>query len=308
MKHKHETWGWMLAVDFFFAGMGAGMLVIAGLTDLFMGDIMTSVLGNFLAPIFVGLGACFLVLELGRPLQSWRVFMNPKAILTFGAWNMLLAIGFGFIFASFGIKAFPWSEMTGLRQALAVLCIIVGLIVATYPGVLLARHKSRPFWNGPGMMGLFLVSSLVTGAAAHIVSGWIYPASADLVLAKIPYLVAGLLLFQLILWFGYIWVKLSGATEREGKAARRWVSGDLSASFKGGFLLLGNLLPLILVLIPHSAAQGIGGLLVLAGGVLMRHLVVRGGEDRTWLPGELKFRSRLPHGDEEFMKVLKKST
>jgi hypothetical protein len=45
--------------------------------------------------------------------------------------------------------------------------------------------------------------------------------------------------------------------------------------------------------------------MVLFGGILMRHLVVYSGEDRTWLPGEQKYRSRLPVGDEEFIKVLK---
>ena len=305
MKHKHDTWGWMLAVDFFFAGMGAAMLVIAGITDLFTGEITTSVLGNFLAPIFVAIGAGFLILELGRPFQAWRVFMNPKAILTFGAWNMLLAIAFGFVLASFGIKAFPWSEMVVLRKIVAVLSIIVGLVVATYPGVLLARHKSRPFWNGPGMMVIFLMSSLVTGAAAHIACGFFVPAPTEVVLAKLPYFVAALLFFQILIWIGYIMIKIDGTTEREAKAAERWLKGDISGSFKIGFLVCGNVLPLILLLFSNTTAQVIGAILVLFGGLLMRHLVVKAGEDRTWLPGELNYRSKLPTGDEEFLKAWK---
>jgi protein NrfD len=305
MKHKHDTWGWMLAVDFFFAGMGAAMLVIAGITDLFIGEITTSVLGNFLAPIFVAIGAGFLILELGRPFQAWRVFMNPKAILTFGAWNMLLAIAFGFVLASFGIKAFPWSEMVVLRKIVAVLSIIVGLVVATYPGVLLARHKSRPFWNGPGMMVIFLMSSLVTGAAAHIACGFFVPAPTEVVLAKLPYFVAALLFFQILIWIGYIMIKIDGTTEREAKAAERWLKGDISGSFKIGFLVCGNVLPLILLLFSNTTAQVIGAILVLFGGLLMRHLVVKAGEDRTWLPGELNYRSKLPTGDEEFLKAWK---
>lgn len=305
MKHKHDTWGWMLAVDFFFAGMGAAMLVIAGITDLFIGEITTSVLGNFLAPIFVGIGAGFLILELGRPFQAWRVFMNPKAILTFGAWNMLLAIGFGIIYASFGVKAFPWSDMVVLRQIFAVLSIIVGLVVATYPGVLLARHKSRPFWNGPGMMVLFLTSSLVTAAAAHIFCGLLMPAPTEVVLAKLSYLVVALLFFQIIIWLGYIMIKITGTTEREAKAAERWLKGDIAGSFKIGFLVCGNVLPLILLLFANTTAQAVGALLVLLGGLIMRHLAVKAGEDRTWLPGELKYYSKLPTGDEEFLKAWK---
>ncbi len=304
MKNQENTWGWMLAVDFFFAGMGGGMLLISGVADLFGGAGKTSLLGNILAPVFIGLGACFLILELGRPLQAWRVFLNPKAILTFGAWNMTLAIGFGLVYASFGIPGLPWKEWGAARQILAALCVVVSLVVATYPGVLLGRHKSRPFWSGPGMTALFLTSSLVTGTVAHLLSGLIIPpASADL-LAVLPGLAAGLLGFQLLIWPVSLWVKRSG-TKLEAAAAQRWTNGDLAASFYGLFLLAGTLLALAFVLLPGGVLKGIGAGLALLGGLVMRLLVVRSGEGRTWLPGEEKYRSRLPTGDEAFMKVLK---
>jgi formate-dependent nitrite reductase membrane component NrfD len=305
MSQKHETWGWMLAVDFFFAGMGGGMLVIAGLADLFLGEGMTSVLGNFAAPIGVALGACLLVLELGRPFQSWRVFMNPKAILTFGAWCMLFSIGAGFILATFGIASLPWSGLAAARKFFALVSVIFGLVVATYPGVLLARHKARPFWTGSGIMGLFLISSLATGAAAHIFCGIILPAASPTVLTALPWLAAILLALQLILWIGYVWIKYTGTTDREAAAAKRWISGPYAGAFKGGLLFAGSLLPLILLLMSSDAFKAIGALLVLLGGVIMRLMVVYSGQDRTWLPGEQKFRSRLPVGNEEFLKLLK---
>ena len=182
MSTKHEGWGWMLAVDFFFAGMGGAMLVIAGIIELFIGDGRTSLIGNLLGPIFMCIGCCFLVFELGRPFQSWRVFMNPKAILTCGAWIMSIAIVVGLVYASFGLnpawfgmeKLF-WQDWHMLRKLLAVIGIVTGLVVATYPGVLLARHKGRPFWVGPGIITLFLLSSMVTAVAAHYLSSLVLP-------------------------------------------------------------------------------------------------------------------------------------
>jgi len=57
----------------------------------------------------------------------------------------------------------------------------------------------------------------------------------------------------------------------------------------------------------HSQTmQAIGALLILFGGVVMRCLVVYAGEDRTWLPGEKKYRGRLPLGDEAFLKAWNK--
>lgn len=303
MKHREEGWGWMLAVDFFFAGMGGGMLVITGIAEMFFGAGATSVLGNFIGPMCIGIGAAFLILELGRPFEAWRVFMNPKAILTIGAWIMSLAIVAGILYASFGIAAFLWSDWTLARKMLAFISAVSGLVVATYPGILLGRHKARPFWNGPGMIGLFLLSSLVTGVAAHILSGLIVAAPLPDAVRILPGVAAGLLGFQLLLWLGYIWIKNSGTTEAEAAATQRWINGDLSLAFRAGFLLLGTLLPMIVVLLPGAAYQGLSAVLILAGGLLMRLLVVRGGEDRTWLPGEQKYRSRLPIGNEEFLKA-----
>ena len=306
MKHREEAWGWMLAVDFFFAGMGGGMLVITGIAEIVYGAGVTSLIGNFAGPICIGIGAGFLILELGRPLQAWRVFMNPKAILTIGAWIMSLAIVAGVLYASFGIGAFPWSDWTAGRKMMAIVSVVSGLVVATYPGILLGRHKARPFWNGPGMMGLFMLSSIVTGVAAHILCGYSAAPKSPVFLINLPGVTAILLAFQLLLWIGYVWIKRSGTTEAESISAQRWISGDLALPFKVGFLLLGTLVPMVLVLIPGAVYSALGSGLTLFGGVIMRLLAVRGGQDRTWLPGEQKYRTRLPLGNEEFLKAWSK--
>jgi formate-dependent nitrite reductase membrane component NrfD len=307
MKNKHEGWGWMLAVDFFFAGMGGAMLVIAGAADLFVGEGRTSALASFLGAAFMALGSGLLIFELGRPFQSWRVFMNPRAILTAGAWTMSLAIGAGFVYTSFSFALFPWSGWVPVRKLVAAFLIVSGLVVATYPGILLGRLKGRPLWSGSGMTGLFLTSSLVTAFAAHYLCGLLYPPAAigDL-LARFPAIAAVLLAAQLVLWISYMWVKHS-STEAEAIAVKRWISGEYGAAFKYGFMLAGTLLPLALVLVPAPPFQAAGAVLVLAGGLVMRNLVIYAGNaDRTWLPGEVKYRSRLPHGDEAFIKAWNK--
>jgi len=300
MKHKETTWGWMLAVDFFFAGMGGAMIVATGISYLFFGDALTSLIGNFAGPVFVAVGAGFLILELGRPFQAWRVFMNPKAILTFGAWNMTLAIGCGFILASFGIESLPWAGWSWAQSILAVLCVLFGLVVATYPGVLLARHKGRPFWTGPGIVSLFLLSSLVTGLAAHDLAN-IIAANAS----KFNGLLAGLLALQIVLWALYIYVKSTGSTDREAIAVQRWLRGDLAAVFWVFLLGLGSLVPLVLFLLSSNSTAALASILVLFGGAWMRWAVVESGAYRTWLPGEEFYLSRLPKGDEAFLKALK---
>lgn len=306
MKHKEDTWGWMLAVDFFFAGMGGGMLLIIGLADLFRGKNLTSVLANFAAPLCIAIGAALLVLELGRPFQSWRVFVNPKAILTIGAWSMLAAIGFGLLYATFSIASLPWSGLALLRKSAALGCAFFGLVVATYPGILLGRHKSRPFWTGPAMAVLFLAASLATGAALHLLCGLILPPSKMALVKALPLLIAGLLGLQLVFWLVYLWVKMTGTTSREAIAVQGWINGEKAAGFWGIFLGAGTILPIALVLLPGEMWKALGIILVLLGGLWMRLNVVKSGETRTWLPGEEHFRARLPHGDEAFLKAFQK--
>ncbi len=303
MKHRENTWGWMLAVDFFFAGMGGGMLLITGLGGLFFGEGSLSFLGVLLGPIFIAIGAGFLILELGRPFQAWRVFLNPKAILTFGAWNMLLAIGCGLIYTSFTIPAFAWSGWVVGRKILAILCVIFGLIVAAYPGILLGRHKSRPFWTGPAILVLFLLSSLATGSAAQLISGLVLPPSRLALMNGMAALTAGLLGFQLVLWPTYIWIKRTGSTTREAESALKWIKGDLAFGFWFGFLFAETLFPIILMLLPGGFAHAMGAILLLLGGLWMRLKVIETGNQRTWLPGEERYRSRLPAGDEAFLKA-----
>ena len=79
--------------------------------------------------------------------------------------------------------------------------------------------------------------------------------------------------------------------------------GITAPIFWVGILMLGSLTPLICFGFSHPIAIGIGAILVIAVGVLMRNMVVYSGADRTWLPGEEKYRARLPKGDEPFMKA-----
>jgi formate-dependent nitrite reductase membrane component NrfD len=303
MSNKHQTWGWMLAVDFFFAGAGGGMLVTAALVELLGGGIRMSMAGNLLGPAFMCIGCGFLILELGKPFRVWRVFMNPKAILSVGAWTMSVAVCSAFLYGAMALP-FPqifWRDWAGIGKILAVVNLITGLVVATYPGVLLGRQKGRPFWVGPGIMALFMLSSLVTGIAAHYLCGLVTPAPAAAVWKALPGVIALLLGFQLVLWIGYIWIKQSGTTEAESLAAKRWTSGEMSFAFKAGFLSLGTLAPLVLALFPNPAAQAAAAALVLLGGIIMRLLVIRSGDDRTFLPGEKRYNLRLPTGSETFL-------
>jgi formate-dependent nitrite reductase membrane component NrfD len=281
MSQKHEGWGWMLAVDFFFAGMGGAMLLIAGVTDLFVGEGRTSALASFLGAAFMALGSALLIFELGRPFQSWRVFMNPKAILTVGAWVMSLAIGAGLVYTTFSFAVFPWSDAALLRQLVAAFMIAAGLVEATYPGVLLGRLKGRPLWAGPGLTALFLNFFAVTAFAAHFLCGFaVAPAKARRA-RRVPgdyrraVGLAAVAVVQLPV----------GEAQRDGGRVGRRRAPDLreySASSNSSSSWWVRCWPLVAALMPSATVQAAAALLALLGGLVMRNLVVyAGGADRT---------------------------
>jgi formate-dependent nitrite reductase membrane component NrfD len=298
-KHHDDNWGWMLAADFFFAGMGAAAVAAAGVMTI-AGTGLSSAIAGAAGAVCVGIGALLLIMELGKPLRAWRVFTNPKAILTFGAWNMTLAAGAGFALASFAFPVFPWSGALILEKMAAAVGTLCGLIVAAYPGVLLARHKARPFWRGPGVIPLFFLSSLTTGIGLHLLCNAILPATNPVLAAPLAVGAALLLLLQAALWAAYVYVKHGAGTEDEALAAARWISGDLAGGFRL-FLMGGMVLPAFLIAQPVLTLQATGALLALGGGALMRLWTIKGGETRVYLPGEQIFRARLPVGDESFL-------
>jgi protein NrfD len=299
VKHKEVEWGWMLAVDFFFAGMGGGMLFVTGLLYLINGTNSTSTLGNFIGIIFIAVGSAFLSLELGRPFQAWRVFMNPKALLTWGAWNMIFVMGAAFVYLLLSLFG---AGPSVLQTLCAIVMAVCGLFVAVYPGVLLGQHGARPFWTGPGIVVIFLIASLSTGLASHDICNYLQLGQSNL-----ESVIVALLFFQTLVWVLYLYVKMVGNTAREAEAAKELLAGCLSNKFISAFIVLGNVVPIgIYLLIKGSTgAAFIAGVCLLTGSYIMRLIVVKMGEKRTLIIGEKQFMDRLPKGDELFLDVLK---
>jgi formate-dependent nitrite reductase membrane component NrfD len=200
----------------------------------------------------------------------------------------------------------PWAASSGWQPVLSGILLLFGLIVASYPGVLLARHVARPFWTGPGIAVLFMLSSLVTAISAHQLLNLIETPQPATLAAGLRWIAAALLALQALLWLIYLYVKRTGGTKPEADAALRWIMGSMAPAFWLGLLGCGTLVPLVLQLfVPNAIA--IAAALAILGGAILRYIVVASGQDRTWIEGEQKYNSRLPRGDEAFLKAWNKS-
>jgi len=299
MKNKH-IWGWPIAGYLFLGGLGGGMVVVTAIADLFLGSPAVMLWGALAGAILIAFGSGLLIFELGRPFQFWRVFSRERAILTVGAWLLSLCIVIGIVYASFLL----WHGLEGLRMAVAWVCLFIGMGVIIYTGIFLGTMKARPFWNGPALPVLFLISSLSTGIAAQSLLARFLDVGSSSTLANSESFLSVadiiLLVLEIIVVLLYVLIMWTSTTQSASHAAATWLKGSKKLAFWGGLVGMGLIVPLVLYLLGNSVASLVASICVLIGGLILRFLVVY-TDDRTLLPGEAEFLAKLPNDDEEFL-------
>jgi formate-dependent nitrite reductase membrane component NrfD len=306
MKEEH-TWSWPVAGYLFLGGLGGGMLVVAAAAELFFGMGSAFAPGTIAAAVIIALGSGLLVFDLGKPLYFWRVFSKEKAILTVGAWLLSLAIICGLLYGFSLLPFSPWHDIAGLRSAFAWICLLLGLGTAIYTGVFLGTMKARPFWNNPALPILFFISAVSNGIAAQSLSVYFVASgsaigNSNLIKGFLNGIDIGLLVLEIIILVVYVLIMRYATTVTSARIAASWLSGNRKWPFWGGMMCLGLMLPLVLYLVSGDVAELLATVLVLAGGVMLRFLVVY-TNDRMLLPGEEEFHSWLPAGNETFLRA-----
>lgn len=289
MKKEH-TWGLPIAAYLFLGGLGGGMMVVSAAAHLFFGMKGIFMVGDFVTAVLIGLGSGLLIFDLGRPLQFWRVLSKQRAILTFGAWMLSLFMVFSIVYGSCNLSFLPWYGVEGLSSALGWVCLVLGLGVVIYTGIFLGTIKARPFWNGPALPILFLVSGLSTGIAAQSLLIHFWPlGSTETTQATVERFLRasdiGLLVLEVIVVMVYVLIMRTSTTVSTAKAAATWLSGSKALPFWGGVIVIGLFCPLVLYAISGIVALVVAPVFVLIGGLILRFLVVY-TDDRISLPGE----------------------
>jgi formate-dependent nitrite reductase membrane component NrfD len=264
-----EEWGWLLALDLFFGGMGGGLFLLFLSFNLPPSVAVISVL-------FVALGAVVLMIELGHPLRAWRALCKPfSSWISRGVFCVTLFVFFGMLYSAPGFDAFSWlaPDSDSVRRTIGVIAAVSALLVMLYPGFILAASPSIPFWNSPFLPVIFACHSLM------VASGFLFLiAPLGLDSAKLPGIsFLGVILIVVNLVMGAMYLgnsKGSGLAAKE--AVRRLNAGSLGWTFKLGVVLLGMIGPLLIILWMPSVLA-LAGLLILIGGLLFRYCVLRAG-------------------------------
>ena len=260
------------------------------------------------APVVLSLGMTTLFLDLEHKLYVYRFYttLQPTSPMSWGAWILVLVYPLSILqIASVLRSGYPRlagtlerlplvSQLVDLseryRIAIAAGCVMVGVALGIYTGILLSAFSARPFWNTSILGPLFLVSGLSSAAALVILVGrdkaerHVF-ARIDLALIAVELVLVGLLI-----------VGLSTGGRAQLEALELITGGPFTAIFWIGFVTLGLLLPLALELRELAGSFRLAILapvLVLVGGYLLRQVTIDVGQTSAWQDYDVVYDSSL---------------
>jgi len=298
-----HIWGWQIPVYLFIGGLVAGIMVISGYFVL-KGQFNKNIFSCFYLPhislILLTAGMFALFLDLEHKLYVWRLYTTFKIAspMSWGAWilvliypvlwlNTLIRIPERFqnripIFDRIStlINRHPY-----LIKNIGILNMLMGILLGMYTGVLLSSLGARPLWNSAMLWMLFLVSGLSSAAAfVHLITTDRYERE---LLAKAD---NGFLTLELFVFGGFLSGLLT-STRVHIEAARLILDGPYAAYFWVFVIGLGILIPLTLQLLAvnHKVKHTpVAPILVIAGGLILRYVVVYAGQYSHWTSASIR--------------------
>jgi formate-dependent nitrite reductase membrane component NrfD len=303
-----EWWTWWLAVYLYLGGMGAAVLVVAFLSDMYIKPYPRLVLWGALSGIaMLSVGSMMLFGHLLDHFAAIHVlnplvlFYKPDAWIAWGTQFILWMMIWGLLYALPHIDEtkiahrLPWLKAVWqwpvigwltrccgrYHRFIGWMATINGIGTAVYTGLLLQSFPAVALWHNPGVPLLFTVSAFSTALAYLLIVLNLFNRREEDEALRHFYERLDLMLIagELVILFSfYHYMKLGSES-----AMRSW---DLLWNDMGwliGFIGFGLLVPFVLELkgvlkgwasrIPIVAAS----VLVLVGGYLLRHYFMYAG-------------------------------
>ena len=293
----------------FFGGLSGGLFVIAVATDLlgikFKQFEKFSRLTSYLVLPVLALAGAFIAFHLGKPERGILFpffFKNYNSWLVIGGWSVGLAIP---LVAAYAALWYYKIDAT-IRRVLGVIAFPILGFVSFYTGLLLSGAKFVPLWSQEYLPYLFLNSGVLTGLAGSGLMFVLYQTygsskseDSSGVLRIIGYAIIFFVLVELFelhrfmdhLSSNPVKIDNSGyfvAPNGSAMAYEYVTQGVLAPWFWWGIIGIGLTLPLLLSFVeilfeklikPYADwVSGVKFASILSGGIILRFVIVWGGE------------------------------
>jgi len=293
----------------FFGGLSGGLFVIAVATDLlgikFKQFEKFSRLTSYLVLPVLALAGAFIAFHLGKPERGILFpffFKNYNSWLVIGGWSVGLAVP---LVAAYAALWYYKIDAT-IRRVLGVIAFPILGFVSFYTGLLLSGAKFVPLWSQEYLPYLFLNSGVLTGLAGSGLMFVLYQTygsskseDSSGVLRIIGYAIIFFVLVELFelhrfmdhLSSNPVKIDNSGyfvAPNGSAMAYEYVTQGVLAPWFWWGIIGIGLTLPLFLSFVemlfeklikPYADwVSGVKFASILSGGIILRFVIVWGGE------------------------------
>jgi len=293
----------------FFGGLSGGLFVIAVATDLlgikFKQFEKFSRLTSYLVLPVLALAGAFIAFHLGKPERGILFplyFKNFDSWLVIGGWSVGLAVPLVVAYAAL----WYYKVDATIRRVLGAIAFPILGFVSYYTGLLLSGAKFVPLWSQEYLPYLFLNSGVLTGLAGSGLMFVLYQnygssksEESSGVLRIIGYAIIFFVLIELFelqkfmdhLSSNPVKIDNSGffvAPNGSAMAYEYVTQGVLAPWFWWGIIIFGLTIPLILTFIemifnkliqPYvDWISGVKFVSILSGGIILRFVIVWGGE------------------------------
>ncbi len=309
VPHLH-IWEWHIPLYLFLGGIAGGLLLITsamivmkrhfGFGPKDQGDgcpCLAVRIGSVLSPALLGIGMLFLFLDLAHKLYVWAFYttIQPTSPMSAGSWILIAFFPLAVLQAmvvnrkyieKFDIalvnKLIVWADDHLVKVALLNAHIGVGLGI--YTGILLSFFSARPLWSSSILGMLFLMSGISSAAALLLL---LAPKDERHLYSRID---ANAIWVELVIVGLFVLGGITGPANSHG-AMMHLIAGDhLMAGmpymywFWGVFVFAGLIVPLLVEVLENAGVHlhlpPVAPVLVLAGGLVLRFLIVFAGQ--TW--------------------------
>jgi Fe-S-cluster-containing dehydrogenase component/formate-dependent nitrite reductase membrane component NrfD len=257
---KGVLWGWEVSAYILTKAIatGAFLLPVVGSYFLNISPIWRQI-GGIVSFLFLAATGVLLIMDLGRPDRFLNVLLRPQ-------WRSWLTRG-AYIITGFGGVLTVWlaAEFFGfglIQKIIEPFGIVLALLSAVYTAFLFAQAKGRDFWQSP-MLGLhMLVHALMAGLAVFLLANSLFDLDSGFQPA-LRFFAVAVLVFHLL----GLAIELASThtTDDAHMTVKMITHGEFAKQFWVGMVLVGNVLPLILLLITLPWAFALAGILILTG-------------------------------------------
>lgn len=269
---KGVLWGWEVSAYILTKAVAAGAFLIPIIADyqMFVPDLLKQI-GAVIAFIFLSITGILLIMDLGRPDRFLYVLLRPqwKSWLTRGAYIITIYGGL--------LTAWLAASFLGYNEALKFIepfAIIFALLSAVYTAFLFAQAKGRDFWQSP-MLGVHMIlHSIMAGLAVFLTANlFLENLNVGLIWILTSATIAAIAFHLITL---AIELTTTHTTDDAHKVVEMITKGQYSTAFWFGMIIVGNFVPLIILLTSENyIAVGVSGIMIFIGLAFAQHIWVK---------------------------------